>query len=134
MRGRSGRLNCGDSRLAKARDGWQLVFVLRLEGESWIASGSRPLLNFRAGICLPCRGANDAYGRATHNDVDVSFHRSLRAEGWLMWLPYVSVEVAAVDKVIDLVLQIVAFLSIVLVVAVEVTITLVVSVLGSRPQ
>ncbi|RRT71579.1 hypothetical protein B296_00027440 [Ensete ventricosum] len=109
------------------------VFILVLEGESWITSGLGPLLNFRAGICLPYRGATATRGRAAHNDVNVPFHRSLWAEGWLVWLPYVSVEVAAVDKVFDLVLQVIAFLSIVPVVIVE-AIMSVVSVLSSRPQ
>ncbi|RRT35244.1 hypothetical protein B296_00039448 [Ensete ventricosum] len=55
-------------------------------------------------------------------------------EGWLVWLPYISVEVVVVDKVLDLVLQVVAFLSIMPIVAVEAIIMLVVSVLGSRPH
>ncbi|RWW56155.1 hypothetical protein BHE74_00037151 [Ensete ventricosum] len=109
------------------------VFILELKGESWIASGLGPLLNFRVGICLPYRGANIARSRAAHNDIDVLFHRSLWAEGWLAWLPYVSVEVVTVDKVFDLVLQVIAFLSIVPVVIVEAMMS-VVSVLGSRPQ
>ncbi|RZS10489.1 hypothetical protein BHM03_00041711 [Ensete ventricosum] len=109
------------------------VFILELEGESWIASGLGPLLNLRVGICLPYRGANIARSRATHNDIDVPFHRSLWAEGWLAWLPYVSVEVVTVDKVFDLVLQVIAFLSIVPVVIVEAMMS-VVSVLDSRPQ
>ncbi|RZR90846.1 hypothetical protein BHM03_00018850 [Ensete ventricosum] len=109
------------------------VFALGFKGESRIASGSGPLMNFLAYIGLPCRGANTTRSRATHYDIDVSFHQSLRTEGWLARLPYVWVEVAAMDKVLDLVLQIVAFLSIVLIVAVEVTITSVVSVFDSRP-
>ncbi|RWV85374.1 hypothetical protein GW17_00052838 [Ensete ventricosum] len=90
-------------------------------------------MNFRTGVGLPCRGANATRGRAAHYDVDVSFHRSLRTEGWLAWLPYVSVEVAAVDKVLDLVLQVVAFLSIMPIVAVEAIVMSTVSVLGLRP-
>ncbi|RWW80066.1 hypothetical protein BHE74_00011607 [Ensete ventricosum] len=110
------------------------VFALGFEGESQIASWSGPLVNFRARIGLPCRGAKATHSWATHYDVNVPFHRSLRTEGWLVRLPYVSVEVAAVHKVLDLVLQIIALLSVVLVVAVEATITSAVSVFGSRPH
>ncbi|RZR74878.1 hypothetical protein BHM03_00045321 [Ensete ventricosum] len=110
------------------------VFALGVEGESWITLGSRPLLNFRAGICLPCRGAHASHGWAAHNDVDMSLYRSPRMKGWLVWLPYVLVEVAAMDKVLDLDLQVVAFLCIMPIVAVEATITSAVSVLGSRTQ
>ncbi|RWW56715.1 hypothetical protein BHE74_00036552 [Ensete ventricosum] len=78
------------------------VFALGLEGESHIVSGSGPLLNLCVGICLPCQGANATHGRAAHNDVDVPFHWSLWTEGWLAWLPYILVEVSAVDKVLDL--------------------------------
>ncbi|RWW48428.1 hypothetical protein BHE74_00045502 [Ensete ventricosum] len=99
------------------------VFALRLEGESWIALGSGPLLNFHTGIGLPCPGANTTHGRAAHYDVNVLFHRSLRIKGWLAQLPYVSVEVVAMDKVLDLVLQVIAFLSIMPIVAVEATVT-----------
>ncbi|RRT65365.1 hypothetical protein B296_00028286 [Ensete ventricosum] len=67
-------------------------------------SRSGPLVNFHASIGLPCRGANATRGRAAHYDIDVSFHRSLRMKGRLVRLPYVSVEVAVVDKVLDLVL------------------------------
>ncbi|RRT58540.1 hypothetical protein B296_00001351 [Ensete ventricosum] len=110
------------------------VFALGFEGESRIASWSGPLVNFHAGIGLPCRGANATHSWAAHYDVNVPFHRSLRTEGWLVRLPYVSFEVAAVHKVLDLILQIVALLSVVLVVAVKATITSAVSVFGSRPQ
>ncbi|RZS09239.1 hypothetical protein BHM03_00040299 [Ensete ventricosum] len=80
------------------------VFAPGFKGEPRIASGSGPLLNFCAGIGLPCRGANATRSWATHYDVDLSFHRTLWTEGWLARLPYVSVKVAAVYKVLDLVL------------------------------
>ncbi|RWW54228.1 hypothetical protein BHE74_00039202 [Ensete ventricosum] len=109
------------------------VSALRFEGEPRIASGSGPLLNFCAGIGLPCQGANTTHGWATHYDVDVPLHRTLWTEGCLVLLPYVSVKVAAVYKVLNLVLQIVAFLSIMPVVMVEAIVTPAIPVFGSRP-
>ncbi|RRT69526.1 hypothetical protein B296_00008972 [Ensete ventricosum] len=110
------------------------VFTLGFEGEPRIASGSGSLLNFCAGIGFPCRGANATRGRAAHNDVYVPLHKTLWMKGWLSWLHYVLVKVAAMYEVLDLVLQIIAFLGIVPVVTVEATIMSAVLVLGSRPQ
>ncbi|RWW86927.1 hypothetical protein BHE74_00004276, partial [Ensete ventricosum] len=97
-----------------------------------IAPGSGPLLDFCAGISFPCQGAIATRSRVAYYDVYLSLHRAFRVEGWLTWSPYVPVEVAMTYKVLDLVLQIIALLGVVFVVAVKAAITSMVSVLSPR--
>ncbi|RZR83196.1 hypothetical protein BHM03_00009764 [Ensete ventricosum] len=108
------------------------VFILGFEGDPRITPGSGPLLDFCTGISFPCRGAITTLSRAAYNDVYLPLHRAFRVEGWLVWLPYISIEVATTYEVLDLILQIIAFLSVVSVVTVEATIMSAVPVLGLR--
>ncbi|RWW81528.1 hypothetical protein BHE74_00010072 [Ensete ventricosum] len=95
---------------------------------------SRVSYGLLPGISFPYRGAIATRGWAVYYDVYLSLHGAFRAEGRLAWLSYIPVEVATLYEVLNLVLQIVALLGVVSVVAVEAIVASAVPFLSSSPH
>ncbi|RWW57852.1 hypothetical protein BHE74_00035324 [Ensete ventricosum] len=79
---------------------------------------------------MRCRGVVTTRGRAAYYDIYLPLHGAFRTKRLFAWLPYKPAEVTLTYEVFNLVLQIVALLGVMSVVAVEVAIALVVTPLS----
>ncbi|RRT59692.1 hypothetical protein B296_00013111 [Ensete ventricosum] len=100
------------------------VFTLRFESDLKIAPCSGSLLDFGAGISFYCRGAVATRGQVAYYDVYLPLYGAFRTERWLARLSYKPIEVVMMYEVFDLILQVVALLGVMSVVAMEVVVAL----------